>query len=117
MTISSMSDTEFDAFLGASFRAAEREADHDKARLDGEAFARRVAARLARADRRRFLVVGAAASVGAVIAGARLPALFERVDLPAINPAYAALITPEALAALCMAALVGGVALIAGRRV
>ena len=105
-----MSDTEFEAFLGAQFRTAERETGRD-----GEAFARRVQHRLARADRGRFLVLGGAAAAGAVIAATQLQRLFEILPVPAVDGLTAGL-SPAVLATTCMAALIAGGALLLKRR-
>lgn len=106
-----MSETEFEAFLGAQFKAAERESGQD-----AEAFARGVRQRLARPDRRRFLILAGAAAAGAMVAATQLERLFDLLPVSAIEGLPGA-VTPQTLALTCMAALISGFALMVQRRV
>ena len=105
-----MSDTEFEAFLGAQFRTAERESGRD-----GEAFARRVQRRLSRSDRGRFLILGGAAAAGAVIAATQLQRLFELVPMPQ-TPLLNGAVSPATLTLTVMAVLVSAFAVGLQRR-
>ncbi len=108
------SDDAFDARLRAAFERAEPD-------FDQEEFAKRVLSRLGRSNRSRALVIGGAGSTGSAIAATQLEHLFESSPLQdtvgekvvGSAPEFAALMTvasPEVLAAVALALMIGAVA-------
>lgn len=106
-------DDAFDARLRAAFAAAaERQADP-------EGFARRVLARIARRQRRRLYVLGAAGAAGALLAGTQLLQLFRNLGPVTLDAGQyvpgAVSYSPEALAAAALALMVAAFAFILPR--
>ncbi|MEQ8403508.1 MAG: hypothetical protein RKE49_00315 [Oceanicaulis sp.] len=93
-------DAAFDAELAAMFEAA-APSERDPA------FTERVMARTARTDRYRFLALGAAGALGALVAGSQLPGLldFAGGQAGAGLGAAADFAGPEALVTLLFAGL------------
>lgn len=106
----------FDERLKAAFAQA---AEPVQTESEAEAFAKKVAHRLANPDRKRVLILGGAGSTGSAVAGSQLENLFGNVQVPTeglmANAAF--LMSPEAMAAGAMAIAVATVALILPRRI
>jgi len=104
-------DDAFDARLTAAFAAAQPPAD------DTDKFAEQVIARLGRPNRRRFLVLGGAGTTGSAVASSQLEGFFGGLNLTdtASGPlGQAAMVfnyvSPETLAAVVLAGLIGAFA-------
>lgn len=109
-------DEAFDARLRAAFAHAAEPLERD---TEAEAFAHKMAQRLARPDRKRTLMLGGAGSTGSAIAGSQLETVFSGFQAPAADGIWAAvgfLATPEAMAAFAMAGAIAIVAAILPRR-
>lgn len=93
-------DSAFDAELAAMFETA-APPEHDPA------FTEKVMARTAKADRYRFLALGAAGALGALVAGSQLPGLLDLAggQAGAALGAAAAFAGPEAVVTLLFAGL------------
>ncbi|HAQ34680.1 MAG: hypothetical protein CMF74_02215 [Maricaulis sp.] len=110
-------DDAFDARLKAAFASAQDdyESDTDSA----EAFVKRVQNRVARPDRRRILILGAAGSTGSAIAGTQLESFFSNVTIPSegIMASIAGLASPEVMAAGVIAIMISGFAFILPKQI
>lgn len=106
----------FDERLKAAFAQA---AEPVETETEAEAFAKKVAQKLANPDRKRVIILGGAGSTGSAVAGSQLESLFGGVQVPSegllANAAF--LMSPEAMAAGAMAVAVAMVAVILPRRI
>lgn len=106
----------FDERLKAAFAQA---AEPVETESEAEAFAKKVADKLANPDRKRVLILGGAGSTGSAIAGSQLESVFGNVQVPTegllANAAF--LMSPEAMAAGAMAITVATVALVLPKRI
>ncbi|MEN0651812.1 MULTISPECIES: hypothetical protein [Hyphobacterium] len=107
----------FDARLKAAF--ADAQDDYETDRESADAFVKRVQNRIARPDRRRILILGAAGSTGSAIAGTQLETFFSGVNVPAdgVMASIAAFASPETMAAGVLAIMISGFAFILPKRI
>lgn len=107
----------FDARLKAAFANAREDYEDDTE--SAEAFVKRVQGKVARPDRRRILILGAAGSTGSAVAGTQLETFFQGMSVPneGLMASLAGFASPEVMAAGVLAIMISGFAFILPKRI